>query len=214
MGEFQLKRTGILLVVSAPSGGGKSTIIRALMQADPKLSYSVSATTRKPRTGEVNGRDYHFLKEAEFDRLMREEQFYEYARVHGNMYGTLRSEVDARLAMGLDVVLDIDVQGSTSIKRRAPECVTVFILPPSLEELEKRIRDRGLNDEDDIQQRLVNARIEISRAPSYDYVLINRDLDDTINKMETVINAERFRAKRLSISDSNGNLLLSSAHDV
>ncbi len=203
----------MLIVVSAPSGGGKSTILRALLESDESLSYSVSATTRTPRECEDNGKDYHFFAEHAFKSLIDEDAFYEYAEVHGNWYGTLKSEIDAKLASGQDILLDIDVQGSLRLKETMPDCVSIFILPPSIATLEKRLRDRGSDSEEVIQRRLGNARGEVRMADRYDYILINRDLDDTIANMRNIITAQRFRSSRLMLKDAFGRVLVSSPSD-
>lgn len=205
--EFEVKRSGTLIVISAPSGGGKSTIIRALLDSDPTLCYSISATTRQLRGDEVNGKDYYFFTEAEFEKLIAEDAFYEYAKVHGNWYGTLRSEIDSKVAEGFDVLLDIDVQGSLRLKEKVRDCTTIFILPPSLATLEKRLRSRASDSEEAIQRRLQNARGEIRMADRYDYILINRLLPETIENVRTIIRAQRFRAHRTLLKDALGEVL-------
>jgi len=212
--EFELKRSGILFVVSAPSGGGKSTIIRELLANDATLSYSISGTTRAARSDEQEGREYYFYSIEDFQRLIDEDRLYEYALVHGNYYGTLKSEVDSKLHAGGDVILDLDVQGSVELKKKAPECVSIFILPPSLATLEKRLRGRGSDEEETIQRRLLNARTELRMAERYDYVLVNRVLTETIEQMKTIIAAERFRASRLTVRDSLGSLLVSAGSEA
>ncbi len=207
--EFELKRTGMLIVVSAPSGGGKSTIIRALLDADSSLDYSISATTRPRRGEEEDGREYRFLSLDQFKQLVQEDAFYEYAEVHGNYYGTLREEVDAKLEEGKDVILDLDVQGSMRLRKSVRDCTTIFILPPSMATLEKRLRGRGEDSEEAIQRRLENARNEVRMAAQYDYILVNRDLTDTIENMKTIIEAQRFRASRVMVRDGFGTVLAS-----
>lgn len=205
--EFDIKRTGMLFIVSAPSGGGKSTIIKALLDTDKTLSYSVSATTRAPRASEVNGRDYHFLPLDTFEKLVAENAFYEHAQVHGNYYGTLKSEVNAKLDQGYDVLLDVDVQGSLRLKADMPECTTIFILPPSLATLEKRLRGRGSDSEEVIERRLRNARGEIRMAERYDYILLNTHLNETIENMRMIIKAQHFRSSRIIVRDPQGLVL-------
>lgn len=212
--EFELKRTGLLIVVSAPSGGGKSTIIRALLASENHLSYSISATTRRPRHNEIHGRDYYFYSEEEFRRLIAEDAFLEYATVHDNFYGTLRSEVDRLTAAGQDVILDVDVQGSLAIKRQNPDCTSIFVLPPSMATLEKRLRERGSDDEDVIRRRLINARGEVRMAERYDYILVNRELEDTLRNVRTIIAAQRFRSSRVHIRDSKESLLASASGEA
>lgn len=205
--EFELKRTGMLIVVSAPSGGGKSTIIRALLEADDSLDYSISATTRSPRADEEDGRDYHFLSIDQFRDLVDQEGFYEYAEVHGNFYGTPRRQVDEKLELGKDVILDIDVQGSMRLRKTVRDCTTIFILPPSMATLEKRLRGRASDSEETIQRRLENARGEVRLADQYDYILVNRELPETIANMQTIIQAQRFRASRMIVRDGFGTVL-------
>lgn len=204
--EFQLNREGILFVISAPSGGGKSTVLRAVLKADSTLSYSVSATTRAPRTGEVDGEDYYFHTEEEFERLIAEDAFIEYAKVHGHYYGTLREEVARKLADRKDVILDIDVQGSLELKEERPDTVTIFILPPSIATLEKRLRSRGLDNEETMRLRLENARNEIRFAQRYDYVMVNEDLGRTIETIRNIIEAERCRTHRIAVNDALGEV--------
>jgi guanylate kinase len=204
--EFQLNREGILFVLSAPSGGGKSTILRELLKADPTMEYSVSVTTRQPRGDEKDGREYHFRTIEEFKRLQAGDAFVESAHVHGNYYGTLRTEVEQRLSEGADVILDIDVQGSLKLKKERPDTVLVFVLPPSIATLEKRRRSRGLDDDRAVRVRLDNARHEIKYANLYDYVLVNERLEETIEAIQQVITAERQRAHRMIINDALGEI--------
>lgn len=208
--EFHLKRSGMLVVLSAPSGGGKSTILRTLLKEDPSLSYSISATTRKPRENEINGKDYYFFTHDEFKKLIEEDAFYEWAIVHGNYYGTLRREVDAKLGEGRDVILDIDVQGSLALKADRPDAILIFVLPPSIATLERRLRSRGLDNEEAMQIRLANARTELRRSPEYDFVIVNRKLDETIQRIRTIIESERNRSTRLTLKDALGEVLMAS----
>jgi guanylate kinase len=209
--EFELKHTGMLFIVSAPSGGGKSTILKALLDSDDTLSYSVSATTRKPRPNEVDGVDYHFLSLEQFQQAVDENAFFEYAQVHGNYYGTLKREVNKLLDKGLDVLLDLDVQGSLRLKQDMPECTTVFILPPSMATLEKRLRGRGTDSEEEIQRRLRNARGELRVADQYDYVLLNARLDETVAQLRMIIKAQHFRSSRMVVKNAAGEVLAPAA---
>ncbi len=204
--EFQLSRKGIIFVVSAPSGGGKSTVLRAILQADPTLSYSISATTRPARGSETHGKDYFFLTPEEFQAQIEQDGFIEYAKVHGNYYGTLKSEVDRKLQQHEDVILDIDVQGSLRLKSERPETVLIFILPPSIATLEKRLRSRGLDDEAAMKTRLQNARNEIRYAQLYDYVLVNEDLERTIASINAIVAAERMKSHRCKVHDALGEV--------
>ena len=197
MSSIAFQRQGLLLVVSAPSGGGKSVVLKQLMAAEPGLTYSVSVTTRPPRGDEVDGREYHFVSREQFDRMIREDKFYEWAEVHGQRYGTLIEAVAAALARGADVALDIDVQGGLAVKRRRPDAVLIFLLPPSLETLEQRLRGRATDADDVIRRRLENARGEMEHWRQYDYVVVNRDLEETVRAVAGILRAERLRASRL-----------------
>ncbi len=187
----------ILLVVSAPSGCGKTTILHKVMTDLPGLVFSVSHTTREPRPGEEDGRDYHFVNREQFKEI-RDQQpsgFLEWAKVHGNYYGTSRQDVEARLAEGLDVVLDIDVQGAKQI-RQHEALVTIFIAPPSLPELKRRLRGRGTESEESLAVRLANAGKEMQAADAYTYLIVNDQLDEAVRALEAVIIAERCRRRR------------------
>jgi len=194
------RRTGLLLVLSAPSGAGKSTITRALLSADARLRYSISSTTRPRRGDEVDGDDYYFIDEESFEQMIARGEFYEYARVHGNLYGTRKVWIEEQMAKCRDVVLDIDVQGSLDIKRKMLSAVLVFILPPSFEELENRLRSRGTDPEVVIRKRLDNARREVLYAGQYDYVVVNENLEETIKAIQSIIDVERIRSSRQTIS--------------
>jgi guanylate kinase len=194
-----LEPEGMLVVIASPSGGGKSSVCRALLAADPQLEYSVSVTSRPPRTDEVNGRDYQFVSEDEFHRMIEQGLFYEWAQVHDNLYGTRRDVIEAKLARGKDVVLDLDVTGSLNIKKQNEKAVLVFILPPSLGVLEERLRRRNTDNEEVIQKRLKNARMEINFAGKYDYAVLNEDLEQTIATIRRIIDAERHSAKHQKV---------------
>jgi guanylate kinase len=188
---------GFILVLSAPSGCGKSTILKKVMSGLPGLVFSVSHTTRSPRPGEQDGRDYHFVDRRTFIEL-RDRQpsgFLEWAEVHGNFYGTSRAEVEARLSRGEDVVLDIDVQGAAQIRQNA-QPVTVFVVPPSLDELERRLRGRGTESEESLGLRLANAGQEMQHADEYTYCIVNDDLDRAVESLRAIIIAERSRRRR------------------
>ncbi len=187
----------MLLVVSAPSGCGKTTMLEKVMTDLPGLVFSVSHTTREPRPGEEDGRDYHFVSHEQFKEI-RDQQpsgFLEWAEVHGNCYGTSRQDVEARLAEGMDVVLDIDIQGAEQICQNASP-VTIFIAPPSLSELERRLRGRGTESEESLAVRLANAEKEMQAADAYTYLIVNDQLDDAIQALRAVIIAERCRRRR------------------
>ncbi|MBU3693534.1 MAG: guanylate kinase [Rhodocyclaceae bacterium] len=188
--------SGNLLIVSAPSGAGKTTLVRALLERDPRVVYSVSCTTRAPRAGERDGVDYLFVSDTEFRRRIDAGEFLEHAEVHGHRYGTLRSWITAQLAADRDVVLDIDTQGAAQVRALMPEAVSIFILPPSLAELEARLRARGTDAEAVIERRLAAARAEIAHVSAYDYAIINKDLDAAIGDLVVVVQACRLRLAR------------------
>jgi guanylate kinase len=182
-----LARYGKLFVVSAPSGAGKKTVLDRLLAQDPQLTYSVSATTRDPRPGEVDGKEYYFLDRAEFERRVTDGAFVEWAEVHGNLYGTLRTELERLRSSGKDVVLEIDVQGMRNLKRDGLDAATIFIMPPSLAELERRLNKRGTNNLEDIAVRLRNARDEIAARGEYDHVVVNDEVGRAAEEMKQII---------------------------
>jgi guanylate kinase len=187
------------LVLSSPSGAGKTSLSRRILAEDQGITMSVSATTRPPRSGEVAGRDYHFVSDAEFDRLLEADAFLEWAHVFDYRYGTLRAPVEAGLAAGADMLFDIDWQGTQQIRQRAAgDLVGVFILPPSMEELGRRLQSRGSDSADVIARRMERAAAEISHWPEYDYVLVNSELDDCLVRVRTILAAERLRRSRQS----------------
>ena len=192
----QLKRRGLLFVLSSPSGAGKTTIARMLLDQDSGISLSVSATTRPMREGEVEGRDYHFVTDAEFDRMVESGQFLEWAHVFGRRYGTLENEVRKSIDAGCDVLLDIDWQGTQQLKQVDPDIVRVFILPPSMAELERRLRARGTDSDEVIAGRMERAAAEISHWAEYDYVLVNEDKETCLGKVHAILEAERLKATR------------------
>ncbi|HEU4940097.1 MAG TPA: guanylate kinase [Candidatus Eisenbacteria bacterium] len=186
-----------VVVISGPSGAGKSSFVKALLGRYPRdLVYSVSATTRSRRAHEAEGRDYFFLGREEFQRRVDAGEFVEHAEVHGELYGTLKSQTEAVLRSGRNVLLDIDVQGGRSVRRIYPDGVYIFVLPPSLADLEERLRARGTDSEERIKLRLENARREIEIAREYDYAVVNDDLEDATRKVLAIIEAETCRASR------------------
>ncbi len=195
-----ITRRGMLVVVSAPSGAGKTTLCREVLRFLPDLSYSVSYTTRAPRAGEVDGTDFYFVTESAFDDLREAGGFAEWARVHGNLYGTHAGAIERFLADGRDILLDIDTQGARQLRARYPEAVLIFIIAPSMAELEQRLRERASDAGDEIARRLVRARQEISLWRQYDYLIVNRDVKDAVEQLATVIQAERCRTGRLSLA--------------
>ena len=181
-----MPREGIALVLSAPSGAGKTTLVKRLLAEFPHIGYSVSCTTRPPRQGEVDGKDYIFLSRPEFEQRRAQGYFAEWAEVHGNLYGTPLEPVKERLRQGQDVLFDIDVQGAAQLKLSLSEATFAFILPPSMQELENRLRGRGLDDEATIERRLANARTEMLEARWYDALLVNDSLDEAYDTLRAV----------------------------
>jgi guanylate kinase len=188
-------RAGCLFVFSGPSGAGKSTVCRALLNSVPDVSFSISHTTRQARADEVDGRDYFFINEDEFERLAREGKFAEYATVYGHRYGTSRDQLEEKLTQG-DVLLDVDVQGARQIKPLYPAAISVFILPPSLEELRARLNERSQNEPSDIERRVAQAELEIRAAPEFDYFIVNDRLDDAVAAGKCIVSTERRRLSR------------------
>ena len=190
-------RRGLMLVVSSPSGAGKTTLCNRLCEAYNHIILSISATTREPRPGEMNGREYHFVSKAEFDDMVKRGAFLEWAHVHENRYGTPRDEVMGRIEAGYDVLFDIDWQGAQQIAKSAPaDVVRVFVLPPSMKLLSERLHARAQDREDVIQRRLGRAPVEIGHWNEYDYVLVNRDLKETYQQLESIYLAERMKRVR------------------
>jgi len=188
--------TGLLFVITAPSGAGKSSLIEALLKDDPGLRLSISYTTRAPRPGERDGRDYHFVDEARFLAMLGRGEFLESAQVHGNRYGTAHGTVRELLETGADVVLEIDWQGAQQVRKLLPGCVGIFILPPSIAELEQRMRRRGQDSDAVIARRVANAREELSHAPEFEYAIINHQFDEARRDLAAVVRAERARGTR------------------
>ena len=187
-----------VFIISAPSGSGKSTLVKHLMANVPRLMFSVSHTTRKPRGLEVDGENYHFISREEFEAMLAADEFLEWAQVFGkDYYGTHRGILEDARQQGRDLVLDIDVQGARQLKAKIPEAVTVFILPPSRQELECRLRSRGENADEEIERRLRQAAEEIRNYNAYDYVLINRELKEAEQTLSAIVRAERVRRTRI-----------------
>ncbi|MSQ88938.1 MAG: guanylate kinase [Betaproteobacteria bacterium] len=187
---------GLLFVITAPSGAGKSSLIDALLSADPGLKLSVSYTTRAPRPGEANGREYHFVDDHTFIAMLERGEFLESAEVHGYRYGTSHAVIRQALERGEDLVLEIDWQGAQQVRRLYPVCIGVFILPPSVAELERRLRARGQDANAVIQRRLAGAEEEISHAAEFNYAIINKDFDVAKQDLQAIIRVERLRQAR------------------
>jgi guanylate kinase len=187
---------GLLVIVAAPSGGGKSSLVNAVLAEDPQLVLSVSYTTRAPRVGEREGREYHFIDQATFERMRSNGEFLESATVHGNLYATSQRQIAKMQAAGQDVVLEIDWQGARQVRRIFPAAVSIFVLPPSLAELERRLRARGKDDEAVIQRRIAAAEEEMSHAAEFDYAIINNDFDEARRDLAAVVRAARLRLAR------------------
>ncbi len=190
----------MIILITGPSGAGKSSFIHELMAQEPRLGFSVSTTTRPMRPGEADGRDYDFVDDDEFDRLLAEDAFVEWAPVHGRRYGTTRRRLDELTGAGRIPVLDIDVQGGVQVLERfGQEMVSVFLFPPSWEELERRLRSRGTDADEAIARRLQTARHEVTFAPRYRYWIVNDDLQEAVGKMRAVITAEECRAENMGL---------------
>jgi len=187
---------GHLFVIAAPSGAGKTSLLKAVMARRPGVSFSVSCTTRKARPGEVEGRDYHFVDRAEFERLVAAGEFVEHANVFGNLYGTRASVVEAALAEGRDLILEIDWQGARQVRERLPEAVQIFILPPSRAELERRLRGRGSDSEQVIARRLAESALEMSHWRDFDYVIVNRDFESAAAELEAIFEGRGEASRR------------------
>ena len=189
-------RKGMLLVVSGPSGAGKGTLVSRLLDADPTFTFSVSATTRARRENEIEDVHYHFISDAEYDKLLAEDAFLEHASVHGHRYGTLKSEVYDRMERGQNVLLDIDPQGARTVMEKEKECVSVFILPPSYHELKVRLHTRNTENEEEILRRLGNAQGEIAQMNRYRYLIVNDTIELAWEKLAAIVRAEKQNSVR------------------
>jgi guanylate kinase len=195
MSRKEVARKGSLFVITAPSGAGKTSLTKALLASEPGLKLSTSFTTRAPRPGEQNGREYHFVTEPTFLAMRERGEFLEHALVHGNRYGTSRKVIAETLERGQDLVLEIDWQGAAQVRKLYPDCVGIFILPPSIEELERRLRGRGQDTEAVIQRRLANAQEEIAHAGEFEYRIINKDFDTAQAELAEIVRASRRRKR-------------------
>jgi len=194
--QTQSSPRGLLYVVSSPSGGGKGTLIRRVLDVVPNLSYSVSYTTRAPRNGEVNGREYFFVNRDQFEKMVTAGEFLEWANVHGHLYGTARRQVTEEVASGIDIVLEVDVQGAASVRSLGLDSVSVFILPPSLETLRSRLIARGTDSPEQLAVRMRNAPEELSQYSTFDYVIFNDKVDSAATELAAIVVAERARRER------------------
>ena len=185
-----------LIIISAPSGTGKTSIVRALTESDSQLSLSISHTTRKPRPNEVEGQDYYFIGRDIFQAMANRGEFLESAEVYGNLYGTSHKWVKESLASGQDVLMEIDYQGAQQVRKTFPQVISIFILPPSYEQLEERLKQRGQDDQKTISRRLATVREEVSHLNEFDYVVINNELQEAIKDVKCIIRAERLRVMR------------------
>jgi guanylate kinase len=192
-----LKNKGILFVVSGPSGAGKTTLYREAASSLPNLKHSVSYTTRRPRPGEVNDRDYTFINRNEFKGMIDRGEFAEWAEIHGKLYGTSKKRLEETMDSGIDVILDIDVQGAEQLKKKYQGGVYIFVLPPSLEVLEKRLQKRMVNSKEEIEKRLKVAAKEIKRYREYDYVIVNNILEDALKELSAIIISKRVSTERV-----------------
>jgi guanylate kinase len=199
------RQSGRLYIVSAPSGAGKTSLVAALLRADPAVEVSVSHTTRAPRPGETDGINYHFIDVPEFERLITEGAFLEHARVFDNFYGTSHVWIESRLALGQDVILEIDWQGAQQVRKLVPEVLSIFIIPPSKEALRTRLTARGQDDEAVIARRMADAASESSRYAEYDYLIINDDFEHALSDLKAIFRAQRLET--LQQANRHANLL-------
>jgi len=188
---------GLVLIISSPSGAGKTTICKKLIEEVNNLNLSVSVTTRLKRSDEVDGKDYFFRSDKEFDDMVKQEKFLEYAKVFDYSYGTLKSEIDTKIINGINVIVDIDWQGTRQIEQHIPDdIVKIFILPPSINELEKRLGARATESQDSFKKRMSEARKEISHYSEYDFIIINEDIQESVSKIKTILHSESLRKRR------------------
>ena len=191
-----IARRGLMLVLSSPSGAGKTTLSRKLLASDPGVELSISVTTRKQRPGEVDGRDYHFIDPARFDAMVENGELLEWAQVFGHRYGTPRAPVEAALVRGCDVMFDIDWQGTQQLEKAGRDLVSIFVLPPSIPDLERRLRTRAQDSDEVIHARMTKAADEMSHWAEYDYVVINTDIDHAFAQVQSILAAERLKRER------------------
>lgn len=211
---MSLQRSAFPIVLAAPSGAGKTTLARMLVDRNDGVVFSISATTRAPRPKEHDGRDYHFVDDDTFDRMIERNQLAEWAVVHGRRYGTPRREITGAIQQGRTVVLDIDVQGARQVRKMFADALMVFVLPPSAEELARRLSERASEDPLDRRRRLTNARQELQAVPEFEYVVVNDDLDRAYGEIEAIVRAEWARARRIPGLDEHTQTLLTGLDEI
>jgi guanylate kinase len=204
----------LTVVLAAPSGAGKTTLARLLVQRNPEITFSISATTRPPRPREQDGQDYHFIDDATFDRMIERDELAEWAVVHGRRYGTPRREVTSAVERGRTVLLDIDIQGARQVRRMFPDALLIFVLPPSAAELDRRLTGRASEDPDERRRRLVNARREVEAVHEFDFVVVNDNLDQALARIEAIIHAEWARVRRVSDLQQHTSALIRQLDDL
>lgn len=211
---IEMERNKFLVVITAPSGAGKTTVIKKLRECDPALGYSISATTRKRREGERDGVDYFYLSDDEFKARLAKDEFAEWATVHGALYGTLKSQIGDTLDSGSHVLMDIDVQGAEQLKKSYPDGVFIFLMPPDMDTLKSRLMNRSTEDEESLRLRLHNAVREIGCLGSFDYLVVNDDLEKCVGRISSIIHAESLKIKRTAAPDAIAARFLDSAERI
>ena len=209
-------RRGAMFIIEAPSGTGKSAVVKELLRCDPNIKFSVSVTTRKPREGEVDGKDYYFIDDAQYNEYLKQDAFYEYVdSQYGSRYGTLRSEVDSFINVGEDVLFDMDWEGARQMKAKAKDdVVTIYLLPPSIKELRSRLENRGTDSKETIERRMNLTAEKLKHWNEFDYVLVNVNLEDTIKKVQRIISGERMkRVRQTGLQSFVDELLEEAKHD-
>jgi len=195
------KKKSLIVVISAPSGAGKTTLCKRLLQNSPSFTCSVSFTTRHPRKNEIEGVDYYFVSPTEFQKMIEDRKFVEWEKVHEQLYGTSANLLNKAIEAEKDVVLEVDVEGGTQIKKNYPQAVLIFLLPPSWQELEKRLKSRRTEDYQRVKERIIQAKKEIEYAPYYDYLIINNDINRALDDLTAIIRAERCRMNRVPVRE-------------
>lgn len=192
-------RKGFPIILSAPSGGGKTTLSRGIIKLHPEIHYSISVTSRPARADEIDGQDYHFVPVAEFEGMLENQEFAEWAMVHDNYYGTPKKQIEDRLERGVDVIMDIDTVGARSIKRLFPQSVSIFVLPPSLDELARRLRGRATDSEEVIKKRLNRAKLELLELGDFEYFILNDRVEEAVARVRAIIESERSKLSRYDL---------------